>query len=243
MIPAEATTEGQSLMIAILGGAVGAVIALVGTLFVHLVIVPRVDARRRREERWEQDVLNLGGYLTDVVGERARAAESTAGMVVFWASKEVEEATDPEGRKEALARAKRDSREVSRAFDECHARVRWLCDRVTGFNTAVSDLMVLGIAASVWERRAMLARMQEYMDDVDPDQLSNAWTSERKTREALVDKVKHLALGSAPRATLRERVSDFRHRAGQRLHRLMSKLRKTDPGASGDGTKRASSTS
>lgn len=43
---------------------IGAVIALLGTLLVQAIVVPRIEARKRREERWEEDVRAMGEFLT-----------------------------------------------------------------------------------------------------------------------------------------------------------------------------------
>jgi hypothetical protein len=47
-----------------LGAVFAFLFSLTIALLVQLVIVPRVEARKRREERWERDVLTLGELLT-----------------------------------------------------------------------------------------------------------------------------------------------------------------------------------
>jgi hypothetical protein len=45
---------------------------------IQLWIVPRVERRKRREERWERDVLALGELLTAEVPALATAAQRDA---------------------------------------------------------------------------------------------------------------------------------------------------------------------
>lgn len=53
---------------------IGAGLAMLAQAVVQLRVVPRVEARKRREDRWERDVLALGELLTAELPDRATAA-------------------------------------------------------------------------------------------------------------------------------------------------------------------------
>jgi len=53
------------------------------TLLVQLYIVPRVETRKRRDDRWERNVLELGELLTTQVRRLAQEAHSAQSMVRF----------------------------------------------------------------------------------------------------------------------------------------------------------------
>jgi hypothetical protein len=63
---------------------VGAGLALISQTRVQLSVVPRVEARKRREDRWERDVLLLGELLTSELPDRASAARKISGCCRWY---------------------------------------------------------------------------------------------------------------------------------------------------------------
>lgn len=70
----EQASLGDRLLLIVLG----ALFAFVFSMAIQLWIVPRVERRKRREERWERDVLALGELLTAEVPALATAAQRDA---------------------------------------------------------------------------------------------------------------------------------------------------------------------
>lgn len=53
---------------------IGAATALAAQMVIQLYVVPRVETRKRRVDRWERYVLELGEVLTTMLSERAEEA-------------------------------------------------------------------------------------------------------------------------------------------------------------------------
>jgi peptidoglycan biosynthesis protein MviN/MurJ (putative lipid II flippase) len=68
-------SPGPGLMTLLVTFLVGAATALVVQLVIQLYVVPRVETRKRRKDRWERDVRELGELLTTSVGSRAQTSQ------------------------------------------------------------------------------------------------------------------------------------------------------------------------
>lgn len=106
---------------------VAAALALVATIAVQLFVVPLVDSRKRREQRWEEDVRTLGELLLfaqpKVLDSFWRNLLRTAALasIVGADAKRLETA-----KQENLD----DLRAAAGDFDEIGNQIRWLTDRV-----------------------------------------------------------------------------------------------------------------
>lgn len=65
---------------------IGAGLAMIAQSIIQLRVVPRVEARKRREDRWERDVLALGELLTAELPDRANEAKSAQQLFQFVAA-------------------------------------------------------------------------------------------------------------------------------------------------------------
>lgn len=109
---------------------IGALIALAGTVVVQLWLIPRVDTRKRRTQRWEDDVLALGQLLAFDHAEAASNIRLRLLAAFVWLH-DRPDGVEPQ-RWEALVRQDRERlREARDVFDRLPGRVRWLADRVT----------------------------------------------------------------------------------------------------------------
>jgi hypothetical protein len=99
----------------LLGAVLGAVLALLGSVFVQTVVVPRVERHKRREARFEAALLDLGLALTTDVGEREQAVKRSVAEVVAG-----------DGAPQTAA-------DAAREWDQFARRVDWLVGRVLDF--------------------------------------------------------------------------------------------------------------
>ncbi len=97
----------------LLGAALGAVLTLLGSVFVQAVVVPRVEKRKRREARFEAALLDLGLALTTDVSDREQAVKRAI--------------TDTFGDDDASPRSADDA---AREWDQFAQRIDWLVGRV-----------------------------------------------------------------------------------------------------------------
>lgn len=162
---------------------VGALIALAGSLAVQLFLVPRAEARRRFDERWEQAVLDLGQSLVfDESAGRLRNALKS----VYEAVQPPEAATLSREQMAARLTAKQfdDLSEALQPFTEQFTRFRWLADRVMFFPSAEPRMqqMRLGIVEHLVHSFALLgitqhavaARMDARVQVALPDYAASA---------------------------------------------------------------------
>ncbi|GAA4726308.1 hypothetical protein GCM10023350_06300 [Nocardioides endophyticus] len=105
---------------------------------VQLYVVPRVEARKRREDRWERDVRALGELLTFEQSAAAQALSTTLWKGAFvnrpalgWQADKVAEAKSDVAKE--LREAQADYRRVG-------AQVEWLSDRVEGLGENLDGL-------------------------------------------------------------------------------------------------------
>jgi hypothetical protein len=181
--------------------------ALIVQLVVQFLIVPRIEARKRREQRWETYVHELGELLTTALNERA--TEASIAQWVYQGVLQME--GSPDAKQDTVEQLKRDHSEKARratlAFNDlAHSRVPWLVDRIKTADPRSEEIIGLVIAARHHRIRAMA------VDDwsaayVPPDMtFDEAWDQEGEARRALVKKV--TVLLDMPRPP---RVSMLRH--------------------------------
>lgn len=127
---APVTDQSQTFSDRVVPVVIGALIALAGTVLVQLWLVPRVDSRKRRTQRWEDDVLALGQLLAFDHAEAASDMRLRMLAAFVWLADRPDDA-DPQ-RWEAIVRQDRERlSEASEVFQRLPGRVRWLADRVT----------------------------------------------------------------------------------------------------------------
>lgn len=107
----------------------GALMALAGSAVVQLILVPLVETRRRHDERWEQDVLDLGHML---VFDRSASKLRYALKAIYEAVQSSDGAALSREQLAARLTSEQigDLREASQAYGEYVMRLRWLADRV-----------------------------------------------------------------------------------------------------------------
>lgn len=208
-----ATDESLTLADRVVPVVLGALIALVGAVIVQLWLVPRVDTRRRREHRWEEDVLALGQLLTL---DHPRVVNELCSELHWLVLLVLEPPEDVDTASEKWATLKAEHRELLRAarseYDALCTRVDWLTDRIVSLAPRSA---VLG-RFSALERQHMLARSEVSMLEWRPnlpnepplteDEINEAADKVRTAARDMVTAVKGLATNRPPRNSLRRRL-------------------------------------
>lgn len=125
---AESTTSWDRLWPVLLAAA----LAFTAALLVQLWVVPRVEQRKRREDRWERDVRDLGEHVTFAIAETTTAYFSA--MHLKWAIEDRAKTAEWLANESVVSRLERlrdDLREHRDAFRNAVQRMRWLdrsCD-------------------------------------------------------------------------------------------------------------------
>jgi hypothetical protein len=182
----------------------GAASTLVVQIAIQLGVVPRVEARKRREDRWERDVRELGELLTTDLAERASAAN--AEQSAFRYVRQLEDAADADKDKLAHLNSEysRKARLATAAFNElAHTRVPWLVDRIKAADPRSDEIVRFANAARRHRIRAIV--VDDWTENYAPPDLTieDAWDEEREARSAFVKEVTGLLdLPHPPRASL-----------------------------------------
>ena len=184
---------------------VGAATALTVQLVVQFLVVPRVETRKRREDRWERNVLELGELLTTVLDRRAYEAKVEQGK--FRDLRQLE--SEPELDQRRIAQLKeeqgRTAQQATWAFgDLVRTRLDWLANRVRNFAPEASAIVKLDKAALHYRTRAIFVQVRPQDDERTESAFDEGWDKEYDARGALVKEVKQLAdLPLPPRAPRR----------------------------------------
>jgi hypothetical protein len=257
----DSTSFGDWLWPAFLGAVFAFLFSLTIALLVQLVVVPRVEARKRREERWERDVLTLGELLTAELPGLARTVR-THMWVTQSLSRDLPdvEDIDPERREALIREMEEDTRKSTAAFRAvADVRVEWLVGRLVKLDPENADLKRLaGLWRSfdlavkffiIWERR---------YENYDEDRFNNAWSRYERCLSDLTAAVIQLAdLPHPPRrptrmsrwarrvlisiddrltsldTSLEDRLTSLDDRVVAAWRRVRSKVRRREPTSTG----------
>lgn len=175
---------------------VGAALALAAQALLQLVIVPHVEARKRREDRWEKHVLELGELLSGELGTAARnfGHEAVAGTLLRSMKDQ------PMASRERYEAVVREHRTVLQEAQEhftalADTRTSWLSRRV--LSIAPGELWSFEVAWMRYNVTRLKAAMTA--DDGDEPEVRQAWADEVAARDNLLDEVETLASNGPPR--------------------------------------------
>jgi hypothetical protein len=196
---------------------IGAATALAVQLVVQRYIVPRVETRNRREDRWERQVLELGELLTTEVGQRARDARSEEAswrrMQQAAQTAKAERAIQEQGPKVYLA---------TMAFaDLAETRVWWLVRRIADQRSGEIRKFVNAWRSYEDQMVAALPRPTRERFERSDAAVQELWKRESDARIKLIEQVNVLAsLTHPPRATMLDRWAARKERNKPRgIHR------------------------
>jgi hypothetical protein len=177
----------------LLAVAVGATLALLAQVVVQLVIVPRVEARKRREDRWERDVLALGELLTVDLPDRRRAARSDV-----WFMQNVSQDPDMSVREEYSqfrSKVHEDARASMTAYEAvASTRVEWLVDRITALDPEEPRLKNFRMSGIRFKVAVGGVGLWDYPNEKFTEEaFDEAWNREARFTAELTSAVKELA--------------------------------------------------
>lgn len=175
----------------------GALFALAAQALVQLVIVPRVDARKRREDRWERHVLELGELLTADVPEAAQELEAQGrGRLTLNRAKDLAH-VDRQRWETAFAEHQTQMQEASARYSSlASTRVEWLVRRA--LSLGADTMPGLEVGWMRYQGSQLLADITSHVPD-DGDELRQVWKDERDSRDNLLREVEGLAESGPPR--------------------------------------------
>jgi hypothetical protein len=192
---------------------VTAVLTLLIFWFVQLVLVPRVEVRKRREERWEQDVLELGHLLT------FEASETTDRLrqELWWQSVIEYETGDFSATHREQLKREHDGllREAIDSYRGTFGKAKWIAERVASIDRRSTDLLqlevdVLGLRVNGLDNLAPMYRPDEPV--ATEDEVDAAAKAAREEVASVVKLVKQFASSPPPRprSTLDRMLSRIR---------------------------------
>ncbi|HEV2780367.1 MAG TPA: hypothetical protein VGX25_13330 [Actinophytocola sp.] len=181
---------------------VGAGLALLAQIAVQLFVVPHVEARKRREDRWERDVLALGELLSAELPDRAAAARRDQSLLNA-VHRRLESATevDAERREELIRELELKANEsVARYKALALTRIDWLANRIRDIDANNARLQEFFILAEKYGLHGRFCTLwvpagKSYNDDV----FHKAWNLERELAEKLYEFVNAFARCRVPR--------------------------------------------
>lgn len=201
----------------VLGAVLGAALTLAVQLVIQFCVVPKVETRKRREDRWERDVRELGELLTTQLAERADAANVEQSAFHFVL--QLESAADADQDKVSHLKHEHSlkARHATAAFNDlAHTRVPWLVGRVISIDPESAEIVKFGTVARHHRIRAISVDDWSGVYVHSDPTFDEAWDQERDARRALVEQVTALLdLPHPPRASLRRR---WWRRGARRVH-------------------------
>ena len=178
--------------------------------------MPKVETRKRREDRWERNLLELGELLSTQVSKLAQEAYHAQSLWrVFRRGGAIESQPDvnqarlEEVRREWGLKAQQADDDF---YDLVNTRVDWLADRIGSIARGSAIIGEFESAARSYWVSALFNHFptQEVDDRTDRD-FQDAWNSERVARRALIRQVGRLAnLPHPPRTSWHRRGQDWR---------------------------------
>ena len=121
---------------------VGAATTLAVQWVVQIYIVPRVETRKRREERWERDVRELGELMTARLPDLAVEAQAAQGIFGHLAELEAEPGQNLSAIAASRAIQVSKTRAATSAFtDLADTRISWLADRIEALEPEAYEIV------------------------------------------------------------------------------------------------------
>lgn len=189
----------------VLGAALGAVLTLAVQVVVQFYVVPRVESRKRQEDRWERDVRELGELLTTSFGSYARELRYEQSTLRALKQMVGDPNVDSTKVAEGLTARTRSTLEAVTAFsDLAQTRVDWLAERVQAFMPTSVKILRLQLAMLRYYERVQGVIGLHRDGDLTDATFDQAWEQAYAARDDLIKQVRLLAnLPHPPRASLR----------------------------------------
>jgi hypothetical protein len=174
----------------------GALIALIGSVIVQALVIPRVNRRTRAIDRWEQDVLLLGSLVSDqlsVASAEAFHAWTSWRAVrdrpadTFLAGEQIKEMeTEDRTRAESFREAWREYERLA------NVRSAWLAKRIASRDRRHVPCMAIEHSVAVLGKLPA-ALVTDDWTAYDVDEIDQWWRDEAEERTRLQERVTELA--------------------------------------------------
>jgi hypothetical protein len=196
---ASTATEGagdptltRELLLLIIGAAVGATFTLLVSFVVQVRVVPGVAAKTRRQERWENDVLELWTLLSEQLGRAVKRYRTAAFTVRAMEGMRDEVAPEKVRLYDEQQRRLEDGRRDARTAVEEHLdRVSLVFDRVRRFDSQADAWHLLDghLQLYRWKLSIFLstAAGETAKSVIEEAAIDAAWKEQEDARKKLVD--------------------------------------------------------
>ncbi len=149
--------------------------------------IPVAGDSKRREDRWERFVLELGDLLTTQLAERAHEAHVGQGLFRDLRVLETEPGLDQRKITESRERQARLAHEATRAFESLlSTRINWLAGRIEKIAPEAREIADFHEAASKYRARTMIVQVPPEYDDRTEAAFDEQWEKERAARTTLI---------------------------------------------------------
>jgi hypothetical protein len=208
---AKAASSGPGWVAPIVAVLIGALAALAAQLVIQLYVVPRVETRKRREDRWERDVRELGQLLTTSLTDRAN--ELHAAQFVY------RDARGTSGNPALIARLAKEAEQVVFEYGSLiHTQVDWLIAQILRLDPEAPEIKQLDAVWLDYRVRTIEVRPIPEHDTRTDDEFDESWEKERAARKTLIEQVKVLA--DLPHPPYPQRVRQGARPTGERFDLL-----------------------
>jgi hypothetical protein len=201
---------------------IGAASAFAVQFLIQIYVVPRVETRKRREERWEKDVLDLGELLSTTVQEAAVKARAAQQFVRVVNDFPLGPDDSVDERDRILAQRQADALQDTRVFNDLvHFRTDWIADRITDFQIKSDKIFAFALASFQYQANILSIRGSMYSyQEMAEDDFNDMWQAEWSARTGMLKEIKSLArLRHPPRASLRRQIRHLKNTIKKRLRR------------------------
>lgn len=170
---------------------IGAATTLIVQLVIQFFVVPRVDTRKRREDRFERNVLELGALLTSEAGERARKVRLEQS--IFRSMKQAGYGSEPDQEQRMKEQGGNTQSLTWEFIGFVRTRILWPAERVMAFTPSADEIIKFQLAVMRYLLRAEGIAGWSQEDERTDDEFEAAWEAEEETRSNLIRQVKLLA--------------------------------------------------
>ena len=198
---------------------IGAATTLIVQVVIQLYVVPRVETRKRREDRFERNVLELGELLTTEASQHAFSARLEQATFRAFRQRQHDPLVDQTKLARGIEEQGQKARQATWDFiGFVRTRIYWIAERI--FNFASSDSLAdFQIASMRYVLKAQKVAGWSPDDVSTDDAFEEAWDAEREARNELIEQAKLLAnLPHPPRPTHFRWLRRWWRRATKALH-------------------------
>jgi hypothetical protein len=226
--PAPVAFRGVKDLLPYLAGAAS---AFVVQFLIQVYVVPLVETRRRRLERWEKDVLDLGELLSGTVGDAALQARSDQFSVRLVQQMVGSPDFDPAFVERELSKYRTAARQATSSFQaQANSRADWLMDRITMYRP--SNLVVKFTQASLRYRVHVIKPAPDEWWKLSDEDWEAWWDEEVRLRTELISAVRQLTWDRHPlRISWRARLSHVQYRTKRRFAKIRRRPIEPKPAA------------